>query len=118
METPDPLVCGDEECHGIGKLSIVGTKPDLYLWLRVIVEHPADRVEHDREVFVVLFFHRLDLATQIVIFREHGAKFGEGTDDLDVHRDGARALQDAGEHGDALLGERVRLPSDSAASDV
>jgi len=40
----------------------------------------------------------------------------ERTDDLDVHLNGARAAEDAGEHRDALFGEGVREVLDVAAT--
>jgi len=60
---------------------------------------------HDAELAVVFrlkfsqFLCKLDMAV------EHLTQFDEGTHDGDVHIDGAFAVQNGGEHGDALLGE-------------
>ena len=67
----------------------------------------ADRVADDFELGVVSLLQRFELAGEVGVRGEEPAQADEGAHDLDVDTNGARTPQDAGEHGDALLGEGV-----------
>ena len=55
-----------------------------------------------------LLFERCDPASELGVRAEQLSQLDERTHDLDVHADGAGAAQNAREHRDALLRERVR----------
>src|SRR3990170_828931 len=67
----------------------------------------ADGVEDHLELCVVLLLKRFELAFQVGVGDGQCPHADEGAHDLDVDLDGARAPEDAGEHGYALLREGV-----------
>jgi hypothetical protein len=66
-----------------------------------------DGIEDDGELLVVFALDGLDLFGEIAIGIHEPAELDEGAHDGDVHLDGPLGTKDAGEHGDALLGEGV-----------
>jgi len=58
-------------------------------------------------VFGVLAFQGFDLLGEQAVGIHQAAELDEGAHDGDVHLHGAGRAEDAGEHGDALLGEGV-----------
>ena len=67
----------------------------------------TDRVEDGLEFGVGLRFQMIERARNLLVRGEEEAEPHEGTHDLDIHGDGARASEHGGEHGHALLGECV-----------
>lgn len=87
------------------------SKPDLPPRLLRGSHKFADCLEDDPESVVmdcVLAFQFIQATGQDGRGSNRPAKGDEGAHDGDIHLDGARALQDAGQHGDALLRERIR----------
>ena len=82
-------------------------KPDLSLWRSRRKHEFADGVEDNLEVGVVSIFERGELAGEFRIREEHLAQTHKCAHDGDVDLHGPRTPQDAGEHGDALLGKGV-----------
>src|SRR5688572_211813 len=76
-----------------------------------------DGVEHDAELGVVFLLQLVEASCELGAGLHEPAQADEGAHDLDVHLDRPWAVQDAGEHGDALLGEGVGTVA-SAASTV
>ena len=78
-----------------------------------------DGLEDDLEVLVVFGVFRFE---GFDFFREEGvgvhqaAELDEGAHDGDIYLHGAGRAQDAGEHGDALLGEGVGEGAATAAA--
>ena len=70
-----------------------------------------DGLEHDGKLLVVLAqlaFELVELASQVFVGGHELAQPHEGAHDGNVNLDGAVAVEDAGEHGNTLLGEGVR----------
>jgi hypothetical protein len=67
-----------------------------------------DRVKDDAELFVVFRFERVNPAGQVAIGVHEAAQLDKGAHDGDVDLDGAGGAEDAGKHGDALLGKGIR----------
>jgi hypothetical protein len=57
-----------------------------------------------------------ELAQDLAVDRERPAQLHERAHDRDVHVDRLAASRDAGEHGHALLGKRIRQIFDVAAA--
>ena len=74
----------------------------------------SDRVEDNLELLIVLILQRGELAREVSIRCEHLPELHEGPHDGDVDLHRARAAQDAGKHGDALLGEGVGAIGETA----
>src|SRR5262249_25601118 len=89
-------------------------EPDRPGPLRVRSHQLANRVEHDADLRVVLLLERLELALEVGVRLEQLPQPYERTHDLDVDLDRALAAQHAGEHRDALLGERVWIVATAA----
>ena len=83
MET-DAFLLGLERCHQL-----------------------ADRVENRLELGIVPLLQRVELPGEAGVGGQHPAEADERPHDLhiDLHR--PAALEHAGEHGDALFGERI-----------
>ena len=67
-----------------------------------------DGFKHHRELLVVFLFEGFDLASEIAVCVHKPAELHESAHDCDVDFDSATAAEDAGEHGNALLGKSVR----------
>ena len=93
-----------------------GMKSDLFPWRNWGLQHLTKSGENGVEFGVVALLHFHDLAPQIFVRGEHGADLEEGAHDGDVHLDGAIAVEDAGEHGNAVFGESVRKVATAAAA--
>ena len=77
-----------------------------------------DGLEDDFEVLVVFGvfgFEGFDFFREQGVGVHQAAELDEGPHDGDVHLHGAGGTEDAGEHGDALLGEDVGEAAASAA---
>lgn len=75
---------------------------------RVWLHELAKGVEDDLEMGVVLLFQIVDFPGQVRMGDQQTAELDEGAHDLDVDPDGPGRTEDAGEHGDPMLGEGVR----------
>ena len=75
----------------------------------------ADGVEDRFELEVVFAFEGVELPGEVGVCCEHPAEVDEGTHDLNIDLYGAGAVEDAGEHGDALFGEGVGVCATEAA---
>ena len=85
---------------------------------RIGCDELADRFEEIADGFVVAFEAALEFgefAGKLAVTGEQLAELNEGTNDRDAHGDGARAAEDAGEHGDALFGEDAGRLATAAA---
>ena len=72
----------------------------------------ADGVEDHLELRVVLSLQIIELAGQVFVRSQQAAQPDERAHDFNVHLYGTPAPQDAREHRDTFLGERVgRCPS-------
>lgn len=83
-------------------------KSNLRLRLDRRFHELLDCLKDDSKFAVMLFFKRIKPSGQVLIGGDHFAQLDEGPHDGDVDLDGAFAMQDAGKHGDALLGKGVR----------
>ena len=68
----------------------------------------ADGIEDEPELAVVFLFDFLQLAGEVGIGAKHLAEADKVPHDGDIYLHAAVAAQDAGKHGDALLGEGHR----------
>jgi hypothetical protein len=66
------------------------------------------------ELLVVFFLERFDLAGEIAICIHEAAELHERPHNGDIDFDSASAAEDAGEHGNALLGESVGWPTSAS----
>lgn len=85
-------------------------KSHLAFWRGIGGDELADGVEDELELLVVLGvfgFERLDFLGEQGVGIHESAELNEGAHDGDVHLHGAGRAEDAGEHGDTLLGEGV-----------
>ena len=73
-----------------------------------------DRFEDDSELLIVFVLKRFDLAGEVAVCVHEAAELHESAHDCDVHFDRAAASEDAGEHGNALLGKGIRAVAASA----
>jgi hypothetical protein len=71
-------------------------------------KHLAEGGENGVKFGVVTLFHFSDLAAQVLVSGEHGAKLKEGAHDGDVDLHSAITMKNAGKHGDAMFSECVR----------
>ena len=71
----------------------------------VFGEELFDGLEDGGELFVVFLFEVVDFAGEGLVVVHEFAELDEGSHDGEVDFDGAMAAQDAGKHGNALLGE-------------
>jgi hypothetical protein len=74
----------------------------------VFGDEAFDGIEDDAELLVVFIFEGVNSASQIAVGVHEPAQLDEGAHDGDVDLDGTGRAEDAGEHGDTLLGEGVR----------
>ena len=65
----------------------------------------AEGIEDYAELAVVLFLHFIELAREFGMGGEQLPETDKGAHDGDIHLHCAVAAQDAGKHGDTLLGE-------------
>src|SRR4051794_33614234 len=84
---------------------------DSLLLFRRWLEKAADRLEDDLELSVVKLLELVDALREIRMLRNDLPEVNECTHDLDIYADRAVAAQHAGEHRDAVFGERVRSAS-------
>src|SRR4051794_32909873 len=84
---------------------------DSFLLFRGRLEKTADRPEDDLELSVVNLFEFVDAFREIRVLGNDLPEVNECTHDLDVYADRAVAAEHAGEHRDAVFGERVRSAS-------
>ena len=71
------------------------------------LQHLPKGSENGVEFGVVTLFHLRDLPAQVFVRGEHGAQLEESAHNRDVNLHGAIAMQDTGEHGDAVFRECV-----------
>ncbi len=83
-------------------------KSDLPFGRNWGLQHLAKCGENGVEFRVVSLLHLSDFSAQILMSGEHGTKLEKGTHDGDVYLDGAITMENAGEHGYAMLGEGIR----------
>jgi len=62
-----------------------------------------------------LVLELVDAAVQVIMSDGHAAQTDKRSHDLHVHMDRASAPEDAGEHRDPLLGERIGRVATAAA---
>ena len=67
----------------------------------------ANRVKHDSELPVVALLKLVKLVGQVLVRGEEAPQTDEGAHNLDVDIYDTLAAQDARQHRDTLLGERV-----------
>lgn len=86
-----------------------GVEADLSFLLAfagfVFGEELFDGLEDGGELFVVFLFEGVDFAGEVSVVVHEFAELDEGSHDGEVDFDGEMASQDAGKHGNALLGE-------------
>src|SRR4051794_16555281 len=110
--------------NGIGDVASINTHctrrrveiADSFLLLRGRLDQTADRLEDDLELAVVQLLELVDALREIRVLGNHLPEVNECTDDLDIYADRAVAAQHAGEHRDAVFGERVWSASTTAAN--
>ena len=73
----------------------------------VIADELLNGIEDDGELLVVFILDGLDFFGEVAIRVHEAAQLDEGAHDGDVHFHGPSGAKDAGEHGEALLGEGV-----------
>src|SRR3989344_6070145 len=76
----------------------------------------ADGVEYHSELSVVFLLKRRELAREIGMRGEHLPQPHEGAHDFDVHMNSAFAVQDTGQHRDALFRKSIGRVASPAAS--
>jgi hypothetical protein len=76
----------------------------------------ADRVEYSSKLRVVMALHLIQALGQLAMGGNHFSQLYESAHDGDVDFDSARAAQNSGQHGYALLGKGIRMISTPAAT--
>lgn len=94
-------------------LSGEGSKSDPPLWGFRWLHQGADRVEDHAELFVILLFERIKLAGKFLVGYKHPPDPDKRPHDGNIHLNRLLAFQNAGKHGDTLLGKNVRKVSAS-----
>ena len=89
-------------------------KANLFARLLGCRDQLLDCLEDKGELLVVFFLERFDLAGEIAICIHKAAELHERPHNGDIDFDSARAAEDAGEHGNALLGESAGWPTSAS----
>lgn len=83
-------------------------KPDRPFGFFRFFNQPLNRLEHNFELMVVFLFHRLDFFFQVFVRGHQFPKLHECPHDLNVHLNRPFAVEYAGKHENAVLGEGER----------
>ncbi len=85
----------------------MGMKTDLAFGRKWGLKHLPEGSKNGLESGVVALFHLVNFATQILVSGEHRADLEEGAHNGDIYVNGAIAVKNTGEHGDAVLCEKA-----------
>ena len=85
-----------------------GVEAEFFRWFGGRSHEATEGIEYHAELAVVFLLHFIEFACEFSMGGEQLSEADKSTHDGDVHLHRAPAAQDAGKHGDTVLGEGHR----------